>query len=105
MGTLIYGNAGFSVEFDDHTLIHLQMVIGPKLRRRESFFFTWAQGERTSHARTSLWLDRSVALIFQFDEDQRQSVNREWLEILTVSANSAQGLQLIPEPASLVSAP
>ncbi len=102
MGTLIYGNAGFSVEFDDRTLVHLQFVIGPKLRRQESFFFSWGGAANSLHARTSLWMDRSIPMVFLCTSDQRHELNREWLEILSVSANSAQGLQLMVEPASLV---
>lgn len=102
MGTLIYGNAGFSADFDDHTLFHLQLVIGPKLRRQESFFFTWGHPVRDGRGRTSIWLDRSLPLIFQFADDQRHIVNRQWLEALSVSANSARGLQVVAEPADLV---
>lgn len=103
MGLFIYGSAGFSVDFDDRTLIHLQLVVGPKLRRDESFFFTWSGETGSGHGRTSLWLDRSVPMIFQCVSDQRYDINRDWLEVLTISANSAQGLQLVAEPAELVS--
>ncbi len=41
MGTLIYGDSGLIVDFDDRVLAHLQIVIGAKLRRHEGFFFTW----------------------------------------------------------------
>jgi hypothetical protein len=99
MGTLIYGNAGFSVDFDDRTLVHLQLVIGPKLRRQESFFFTWSHDLGDSRGRTSLWIDSSIPLIFQCASDERQDIHREWLEILAISAASAQGLQLVSEPA------
>ena len=42
-------------------------------------------------------------MIFQCVSDQRYDINRDWLEVLTISANSAQGLQLVAEPAELVS--
>jgi hypothetical protein len=105
MGTLIYGNAGFSVDFDDRTLVHLQLVIGPKLRRQESFFFTWSNGVESGHGRTSLWMDRSVPMIFQCVDDTRYDINREWLELLSIAANSAQGLQLVAEPEIVGEAP
>jgi hypothetical protein len=101
MGTLIYGNAGFSVEFDDRTLVHLQLVIGPKLRRQESFFFSWGGAANSPHARTSLWMDRSVPMVFLCTGDERFEINRTWLELLSTSANSAQGLQLVVEPAAI----
>jgi hypothetical protein len=104
MGTLIYGYAGFSVDFDDRTLVHLQLVIGPKLRRQESFFFTWSHEMGATHGRTSLWIDSSIPLIFQCVSDERQEIHREWLEILAISAASAQGLQLVSEPVALVAA-
>jgi hypothetical protein len=40
MGSLLYGNSGTAVEFEDRALIHLQIVITNKLRRRESFLFS-----------------------------------------------------------------
>ncbi len=50
MGTLIYGHGDLTVDFDDRTLAHLQVVIGTKLRRRESFLLSWSDdgqdGER-----------------------------------------------------------
>jgi hypothetical protein len=102
MGTLIYGSAGFSVDFDDRTLVHLQLVIGPKLRRQESFFLSWGGAADSPHARTSLWMDRSVPLVFLCTADERFDINRAWLEVLSASANSAQGLQLVTEPAALI---
>jgi hypothetical protein len=104
MGTLIYGNAGFSVDFDDRTLVHLQVVIGSKLRRGENFFFTWSHDVESGRGRTSLWMDRSVPMIFQRAEDGRVEINSVWLEQLMVSANSSQGLQLVAEPTTLVQA-
>jgi hypothetical protein len=101
VGTLIYGNAGFSADFDDRTLVHLQLVIGPKLRRQESFFFSWGGATESAHARTSLWMDRSIPMVFLCAADERFELNRTWLELLSASANSAQGLQLVLEPAAL----
>lgn len=43
MGHLRYGDC--SDFFEDRALIHLQVVIGSKLRRDESFFLTWTTSE------------------------------------------------------------
>jgi hypothetical protein len=40
MGRLTY-DSHFSVDFDDRTLAHLQLVIVAKLRRNEAFFLSW----------------------------------------------------------------
>jgi hypothetical protein len=76
VGTLIYGNAGFSADFDDRTLVHLQLVIGPNLRRQESFFFSWGGAAESAHARTSLWMDRSIPMVFPCAADERFELNR-----------------------------
>jgi hypothetical protein len=101
MGTLIYSNSAYSVEFDDRTLFHLQLVIGPKLRRQESFYFTWGHANESGRKRTTLWIERSISLIFEYDDDSKHEISRDWLELLTVSASSTQGLQLISEPATV----
>lgn len=40
MGRLIYGDS-VRVHFDDHTLAHLEAIIGTKLRRGEPFMLMW----------------------------------------------------------------
>jgi hypothetical protein len=37
-------------------------------------------------------------LYFKYFGSRPPMINRDWLEVLTVSANSAQGLQWIEEP-------
>lgn len=44
MGTLFYGDNRFAIGIDDRSLAHLQLVILAKLRRDESFSFTWHKG-------------------------------------------------------------
>jgi len=98
MGTLTYGNSGLVVEFDDRILAHLQIVIGAKLRRGEAFFFTWKGDATTAGTHASVWIEKSIPLYFLFSETSSALINRQWLESLTVSANSAQGLVLLDEP-------
>ncbi|MEA9986819.1 MULTISPECIES: ATP-dependent DNA ligase [Subtercola] len=98
MGKLIYGNASIETFFDDRVLAHLQIVIGAKLRRRESFFFSWKDDADTGSGRSSLWMDASVPLYFKYFGSKTPSINREWVRQLSDSANSGSGLYYIPEP-------
>jgi hypothetical protein len=98
MGKLLYGTPPTEVDFDDRVLVHLQIVIGAKLRRGESFFFSWKNDVQVGDGRTSIWMDASIPLAFKYAGGRVPTVNREWLEVLTASANSGSGLQYIPEP-------
>lgn len=98
MGKLLYGASGVEIEFDDRTLTHVQIVIANKLRRRESFFFSWRDDPAVGDGRSSIWLDPSVPLYFTYFGGRVPSINRTWIDLLTVSANSSGGLQLVQEP-------
>ena len=97
MGKLTYDST-LTVDFDDRTLAHLQLVIGAKLRRGEAFFFSWKEDVTTGSGRGSIWIQRSIPLSFKMHTSRNFPVNRRWLEQLTLSANSAQGLFLTEEP-------
>lgn len=99
MGKIMYGDSGFEITFDDREMAHLQLVIGAKLRRRESFFFSWVESTSSGSGRGSVWIDASIPLYFKYYGSKPPSINREWLELLTLSANSAQGLHFMNEPA------
>ncbi|GAA1000751.1 MULTISPECIES: DUF7882 family protein [Subtercola] len=98
MGKLIYGSSGIEVVFDDRALAHLQIVVGNKLRRRESFFFSWKDDAEMGSGRSSLWLDPSIPLYFKYFGSKVPVVNRAWIQVLADSANSGAGLHYIPEP-------
>jgi hypothetical protein len=97
MGTLVYGQ--HIVSFDDRVLAHVQIVVAAKLRRGEGFFFSWKDGAAAGGGRSSVWLGGAIELQIRYSSVARQTINREWLELLTLSANSPQGLQLCDEPA------
>jgi hypothetical protein len=97
MGRLMYGKS-IDLAFDDRVLAHLQVVIGAKLRRGESFYLSWSD---PGEGRSTVWLDRSMPLVFRYMGGRTPSLNREWLEILTASANSSQGLQVTAEPGTV----
>ncbi len=98
MGSLMYGAARMVIEFDDRTLAHVQLVLCAKLRRGEAFFFSWKDAPSIGGGRSSVWIDRSIPLFFRFSSATRHVINHEWLETLTLTANSAQGMMLIEEP-------
>ena len=98
MGKILYGDSGIEVVFDDRAMAHLQLVIGAKLRRGESFFFSWNDTPDIGDGRSSIWLHASMPLYFKYFGGKTPSVNREWIETLTLSANSGQGLLLTAEP-------
>ena len=98
MGKILYGESGIEVVFDDRAMAHLQLVIGAKLRRRESFFFSWKDDASVGDGRSSIWLDSSIPLYFRYSGSKPVTINREWLDILTLSAHTAQGLQFTGEP-------
>ena len=81
---------------DDRILAHLQVVIINKLRRRESFTFTWRdEGGHDSVC----WIGPAIGLEFVYSGNRHPLLNREWLELLAGSANSNAGLMVMPEPA------
>lgn len=79
-------------------------MIGQKLRRDESFLFSWSQDPDLSPAKTSVWVDKSIPLIFLCTLDQGHNLNHAWLELLAASATTAQGIQLMAEPSALIAA-
>jgi hypothetical protein len=105
MGKILYGDAGTEIVFDDRDMAHLQLVIGAKLRRRESFFFTWKEDPSVGEGRASIWIDAAIPMYFKYYGSKAPTINRDWLELLTLSANSAQGMQFMSEPQGAPDAP
>lgn len=97
MGTLTY-DSSLAADFDDRILAHLQFVFGAKLRRNEPFYFTWKDDPSIGDGRSSIWVHPSVALTFKFVGSRMPTINREWIDLLMLSANSSHGLHLMPEP-------
>ena len=97
MGKLMYGTEA-SIDMDDRVLAHLQVVIIAKMRRNESFPFSWEYGRDSGSGRTTIWIHPSHDLRFRYSGSRMPELNRAWLEELSVLANSANGLRLTPEP-------
>ncbi|RFA14179.1 ATP-dependent DNA ligase [Subtercola boreus] len=98
MGILLYGNPSIEISFDDRALQHLQIVITAKLRRRESFVFSWNDSADVGSGRSSIWLDPSSTLYYRYFGSRVPAINREWIDVLMESANSGGGLFFLPEP-------
>jgi hypothetical protein len=98
MGKVLYSDSEIVIEFDDRALAHLQIVVGAKLRRHESFFFSWRDHEAVGNGRSSIWMDSAIPLYFKFSGGRMPLINRDWIRILTDSANSGQGLTYSEEP-------
>jgi hypothetical protein len=97
MGKFIYGPT-MTVEFDDRVLAHLQIVIGAKLRRGESFYFSWRDDARTGDGQTTLWVHPAMQIGYKYYGGHRSNINNAWVEALMLTANSPGGLRLSPEP-------
>jgi hypothetical protein len=99
MGRLTYDSTNV-IEFDDRLLAHLQIVIGEKLRLHQSFYFSWKNDPKAGDGRSTLWMHPSMPLHFKYTTAKQPFINREWLRILSASANTPSGLQILPEPAT-----
>jgi hypothetical protein len=97
VGRLIYDSTT-TVEFDDRTLAHLQLVIGTKLRRGESFYLSWTDDPSIGDGRNAIWLNPGVPLRLKYNGSRRPTINMAWINQLMASANSGEGLRLVPEP-------
>lgn len=97
MGKFIYGST-MTVEFDDRVLAHLQIVIGAKLRRGESFYFSWRDDARAGDGQTTLWVHPTMQIGYKYYGGHHASINNAWVEALMLTANSPGGLRLSPEP-------
>jgi len=97
MGRIRY-DATSTVEFDDRVMAHLQLVIGQKLRRNESFWFSWSNPVGSGSGRVSIWVHPAIPLEFTFSGNRNPTINRAWVEELILVANSPTGLRVVDEP-------
>jgi hypothetical protein len=105
MGTLFYGSSTSVIEFDDRLLSHLQIAIITKLRRGESFVFSWDVPAENGSGSNSIWIGPTIPMRFTYHGGKRGPVNREWVELLMQAANSVAGLRVVAEPAAGVESP
>ena len=100
MGKFIYGTPSIAVEFEDRVLAHLKIVILSKVRRGESFTFSWEYSAAAGSGHSSIWIHPTIPLQFDFLGSKEPQLNRAWVEELVKLANSPAGLRVIPEPTS-----
>lgn len=97
MGKLTYeGNV--SIDVEDRTLLHLQVVIGAKLRRGEAFHFTWRDDPSIGDGRTTVWVHPRSSLVYKFYGSRTPRLNRAWVDALAQTANAPGGLFIVSEP-------
>jgi hypothetical protein len=68
-----------------------------KLRRGESFTFAWEKSADLGSGRTTIWMHPASFFEFVYHGSKRIPLNRAWIELLMNRANSAGGLELVPE--------
>jgi hypothetical protein len=95
MGQLHYGGTT-TIELEDRTLAHVELVMLAKLRRNENFSLVVSQPDGS---RTTLWLNSANSLSFEYGVGNHE-INRRWLDELIDTANSPGGLRIVPEPAA-----
>lgn len=98
MGKFIYGTPAISVDFDDRLLAHLKVVIMSKVRRGESLSFSWEYSVASGSGHSTIWINPSIPLQFDFDGGREPRLNRAWVEELVRLSNSPSGLRPTPEP-------
>ncbi|SMH50443.1 hypothetical protein SAMN06295885_3548 [Rathayibacter oskolensis] len=104
MGRLVY-DSDLEADFEDRLLAHLQVVIGAKLGKSESFYFSWRDSDDVGGGRTSLWLHPAIALRFTYRAGAPATINPEWVRRLIADSHTPGGLRISPEPAPREPAP
>jgi hypothetical protein len=99
MGQLIY-DTQVKTGIDDRALAHLQIVMLNKLRRRESFAFSWKNPAAEGDGRSTIWIAPELSLWFKYSGGRPPVINSAWVHALMAEANTAAGLHLVPEPAA-----
>ncbi|MBF4460952.1 MULTISPECIES: ATP-dependent DNA ligase [unclassified Rathayibacter] len=97
MGRLIYDST-LEADFDDRLLAHLQIVIGSKLSRNESFYFSWKDSQAVGDGRTSIWLHPAIPLRFKYHGGRAPNINPDWIRQLLADSHTAHGLRISEEP-------
>jgi hypothetical protein len=105
MGKIIYGTMRAEIELDDRAMAHLQAVVATKLRRGEGFFLNWKDDPSVGDGHSAAWIAPNVPLFFKYYGSKQIELSRQWLETMTMGANSNGGLHLGEEPSLNASIP
>ena len=98
MGIVRYGATGTEIQLADRTMAHLQAVVATKLRRGEGFFINWRVDGSADARHSAAWVGPNTQIVFEYAADEHVDLRRDWLEIMTMGANSNGGLYLSDEP-------
>jgi hypothetical protein len=93
MGYLQYACEAQPVWIPDYDLAHLKAVAVTKLRRSESFTLTWVN-RGPSPGRTTIWMQPSIPLRFEFDCAEPIPLDPEYLRRIAHDANSGRGVEI-----------
>jgi hypothetical protein len=97
MGKFIFETA-IKVELEDRLLAHVEHVITAKLRRNESFTFTWKEDVSMGGGRVTVWLHPAANIVYKFHGGRSPALNAAWLHALNYTASGPHGLYIVPEP-------
>ena len=95
MGRIVYGATG-SVDVEDRTLAHLQILIAHKLRRSEPFMLDITTTDGTGHR--VLWIHPAVPIQLHFFGNRNPRINRTWIDQLVLAANRPNAVSIDSEP-------
>ena len=82
---------------DDRALAHVKVVILSKLRRGESFAFSWTISAQEGSGRGTIWLAPSIPLEFAFLGGRPPTLNRAWIQEMSNAASNGE-LRVTAEP-------
>jgi len=105
MGTLVHGYRVAGYDIEDRKLSHIQMLVGMKLSRGESFYLSWQRPPREGSGRVSVWVSTFTPLQFRFLSRRHPEINREWLEYMMVSSFGPRGVIVVDEDDPIIGTP
>jgi len=106
MGRFIYESAGGEAHvLPDRVLAHLEIAIGTKFRRGESFPFTIHASELPAgKGQRVFWMHPSIPVQFGYETPRSQiRINPAWIDALIGAGYSESGLRIVPEPTAAAS--
>lgn len=92
MGLLRYGSDLVAIPMPDDVLAHLQLVVAAKLGEGEGFTVSWRHGD--GQGRSTLWLERSIPLRFDFASSHPVSTDPRRVRAMLTEAAAVTGLSL-----------
>lgn len=95
VGTLYYD--GVAIEMNDRTLAHVKIAIVQKMRRAESFTFSWVHTGDQPPGRSTIWIHPSIPIRFEFLNPVQPELNTKWIESILRSASTTGGILLTEE--------